>query len=244
MEEVNLSECVAITRDGNGDIWVFGSRVLASRHPVIQSTDPIIPTEDHVTKQIPLNSLSRLLRRVSADELAEKIDDIMRDTAGQEHRIRLEKVNGHKRVMFDALLRRANKPPTDDSTIVKTILRDRILTEQENKTMNESATIQKPVAEQSVAEQSVAEKPKAKAKAKAKEPTREPVAIDTNHIKMLSNAEGVVYSKANNPKRAGSASYARFDKYVDGMSVKAAKEAGITLSDIRWDIDKGYISIV
>ena len=46
-----------------------------------------------------------------------------------------------------------------------------------------------------------------------------------------------------NPKREGSASHTRFALYKDGMTVKAAKEAGVTPADLGYDEGKAYISI-
>lgn len=47
----------------------------------------------------------------------------------------------------------------------------------------------------------------------------------------------------HNPKRANSASHARFENYEDGMTVKAALEAGITTGDLNWDTEHEFIKI-
>lgn len=46
-----------------------------------------------------------------------------------------------------------------------------------------------------------------------------------------------------NPKRAGSKSHERFALYVDGMTVAAALEAGLTTGDIRHDVAHNFISL-
>ena len=46
-----------------------------------------------------------------------------------------------------------------------------------------------------------------------------------------------------NPKRAGSASAARFDLYKDNKTVGALMAAGGSIADIHWDIAKGYIEV-
>lgn len=46
-----------------------------------------------------------------------------------------------------------------------------------------------------------------------------------------------------NPKRAGSASHARFEKYEDGMTVAEAQAAGVTAGDLLWDTKHGFIEI-
>lgn len=46
-----------------------------------------------------------------------------------------------------------------------------------------------------------------------------------------------------NPKRAGSASHGRFEKYEDGLTVEDAQKAGITAGDLLWDTKHGFIEI-
>ena len=46
-----------------------------------------------------------------------------------------------------------------------------------------------------------------------------------------------------NPKRAGSASYERFELYKDGMTVGEYIEAGGKRADVQWDVDHEHISI-
>ena len=48
---------------------------------------------------------------------------------------------------------------------------------------------------------------------------------------------------ATNPKRAGTASYDRFQWYVDGMTVAAYMAKGGGTADIKWDTEKGFIRI-
>lgn len=47
-----------------------------------------------------------------------------------------------------------------------------------------------------------------------------------------------------NPKRAGSGSYKRYEKYNDGMTVQEALEEGITPADLDYDNKKEFIKIV
>lgn len=46
-----------------------------------------------------------------------------------------------------------------------------------------------------------------------------------------------------NPKRAGSSSHGRFEKYEDGMTVEDAQKAGISAGDLLWDTKHGFIEI-
>jgi hypothetical protein len=47
----------------------------------------------------------------------------------------------------------------------------------------------------------------------------------------------------DNPKRPGSASHARFALYRDGMSVQEFCRLGGTRADVKWDAERGYISV-
>lgn len=46
-----------------------------------------------------------------------------------------------------------------------------------------------------------------------------------------------------NPKRPGSAAHARYNLYVDGMSVDQAIAAGIKRADIAWDKARDFITL-
>lgn len=62
-------------------------------------------------------------------------------------------------------------------------------------------------------------------------------------IHMGQDEQGNPFSAKNNPKREGSASYDRFAKYKEGISVQKALEAGITPADLRHDEKKGFITL-
>lgn len=46
-----------------------------------------------------------------------------------------------------------------------------------------------------------------------------------------------------NPKREGSASFKRFEGYKRAKTVQQALDHGVTLADIRWDVDHKYIKL-
>ena len=48
---------------------------------------------------------------------------------------------------------------------------------------------------------------------------------------------------AENPKRKGTASYERFARYRDGMSVAEFVKAGGTQGDLRWDQERGFVRL-
>lgn len=47
----------------------------------------------------------------------------------------------------------------------------------------------------------------------------------------------------DNPKRKGSESHRRFDKYKTGQTVAEALKAGVTRGDLIWDVNHDFISI-
>jgi hypothetical protein len=53
----------------------------------------------------------------------------------------------------------------------------------------------------------------------------------------------IATEEGKNPKRAGSAAFDRFALYQDGMTVKEAKEAGVSATDITYDSAHGYITL-
>lgn len=50
-----------------------------------------------------------------------------------------------------------------------------------------------------------------------------------------------IVSVAQNPKKVGSASHARYEFYRVGMTVSEALAAGVSKEDIAWDSKKGFI---
>jgi hypothetical protein len=48
---------------------------------------------------------------------------------------------------------------------------------------------------------------------------------------------------AGNPKREGSATRLRFDRYREGMTVDEAYAVGIKPEDVRWDVAHGFIEL-
>lgn len=53
----------------------------------------------------------------------------------------------------------------------------------------------------------------------------------------------VVLTVVPNPKKAGSASAARYDLYRVGMTVDQFVAAGGTTADVKWDTEKGFITL-
>ena len=53
----------------------------------------------------------------------------------------------------------------------------------------------------------------------------------------------VISAIVSNPKKPGSASYDRFAKYREGMTVSEAIAAGVTMADVKWDSERGFICL-
>ncbi len=50
-----------------------------------------------------------------------------------------------------------------------------------------------------------------------------------------------ILSVLPNPKKPGSASFDRYAKYQEGITVSDALSRGLTPGDIKWDVDHGHI---
>lgn len=84
---------------------------------------------------------------------------------------------------------------------------------------------------------------KAETKTPENKKKKEPKHAPTSKITMGKDEENKTYGKDNNPKREGTKSAERFANYKDGMTVQAAKDAGLKDGDFDNDLKKGFISI-
>lgn len=231
-----MTKCVAITRDGRGDLWAFGSFAEADTHPLVQYGDRIVDGPQSITKRLSLAEIPRILRRCNREDLAERIRMCF-DAAS--HAQRVQRVNEYAKHVWTALAESARPAPSDPEELVKLIVRDRKLSIEESKTMEAETPTTEAATEATKAKKTKA--PKAEGEAPAPKAER----YNREHtIRLLSNAEGVKYGPENNPKRAGSASHDRFALYEDGMTVGAAVEKGVKSEDIAWDVRKGFIEVV
>ena len=57
------------------------------------------------------------------------------------------------------------------------------------------------------------------------------------------NDPRVVATVAPNPKKPSSASWARYELYRVGMTVDEFVAAGGTTADVKWDLEKGFITL-
>jgi hypothetical protein len=243
--------CVAITRDGWGDVWAFDNPKLADLHPIVQYGDPIIPSHTEITSQISIMRIPSLMRILGSPEMEEKIRLCLMATTGLKLSERKARVNDYAHMIWAVITRAAKQVPEDPTTIVSIIRRDRIMSIKESRTMNDEnpdvpaeaegeAPVGKTKREKKVKEPKAPREPKAPKEPKAPREAKFPA----DHIvRFGADAEGVPYGPEHNPKRAGSAAADRFSLYRDGMTVGAALEAGVGMGDVTWDVSKGFITI-
>jgi hypothetical protein len=104
----------------------------------------------------------------------------------------------------------------------------------------ELAALQNADADEAAEDAKPAKKGKKAKKAKAAKPAK--VAGKRGPAPEYKDAQVITVLMAN-PKRPGTAAFARYAKYVDGMTVAEAVEAGLRRDDFRWDIAHNHISI-
>jgi hypothetical protein len=207
--------CIVLTRNGLGDAWKFKDLRAARLHPIAQMDDVFASTP---------SQLAELYGRG-------RINDLLRFADGR-NRVRLVEAIENWPLTVDAMqllwtvvAGAAGTPPTDPTEIVRIIKEDRVFREGRILRSFDTGT-------RSSAEHVTNRKERAMAEEARKR-------IDENSIITVTTEDG------KNPKREGSAAYARFELYEDGMTVKEAKEAGVTAVDIAYDSapERGYISL-
>lgn len=109
-------ECVAVTRGGAGDLWLFASRDAADEHPLVQFGDVIATSGQDVADQYSALELQILAERLELQGIA---------------RLDLEKI-------FDRMVTLARQPPDDGVEVCRIVSADRRTTRRS--TMAEAAT--------------------------------------------------------------------------------------------------------
>lgn len=220
-------QCVAVTRGGLGDIWLFESLFAADEHPLIQFGDAICPGPTSITKIWSNIELVRMAIRLGDERLSSEIDGKKRLTEYQER-------------LWNLLVSSAQRPPSDPSEVLQIISSDRKKTrvsgvtqrrhpnEESNVMNDETKTAEAPV---------------------KRPPPRTAKHAVTSVITFGKDAEGKTYGPQGdgtfyNAKRAGSAAADRFTRMKSGMTVQEALDAGVTRGDLNWDAKEGFIKIV
>lgn len=84
---------------------------------------------------------------------------------------------------------------------------------------------------------------KEKAPPKEKKPPKPKRFPDDATIHFGADKEGKKYSSENSPKRAGTAAHATWLLYKEGMKVSDFVKAGGGLDDLKWNVDRQFLSV-
>lgn len=215
--------CVAVTRGGWGDFWLFDTAAEADLHPLIQYGDAILAGPDDVVKQYNTLEIGRFLTKLKQPDLRAAVMAHV-DLDLLPPRKKLEVVVQYSEKIWDRMVQLAKTPPARPVDICNLIREDRTQMIQEGrmakaelKTDGEKATKAK------AAPKPKADKAAAPAAAKAPRP---PKYRPDQVILMGTDKEGKKYDgKTNNPKRSGSKRAALFVHLKDGMTVAAFVKA-------------------
>lgn len=205
--------CLVVTRNGMGDVFKFPDKKAARLHPIAQVYDVFAADSMELAAQYGRDEAETLLRFAEGRDKARLIDafEIWRS---DRHSALLS--FEARDIAWRLLLGRAQEPPADPVEVVRIIEEDRRALESGIRSRPESANPGEFSPYRS----------KERAMAEAEKKARAPRVSDDAVIKILVDA---------NPKRAGSKAAERFALYKNGMTVKQAKDAGITASDLSYD---------
>jgi hypothetical protein len=123
-----LTDCVAITRAGNGDIWLFPSRSEAQRHPLVQYGDPIMREVDDLFHEYCLLEFPKFLPKIIKPELYQRLmaraDELqIAKTPERVVALRIKEEFGNS--IWGALVIAAQPVPGDPDVVIDLVQRDR-----------------------------------------------------------------------------------------------------------------------
>lgn len=226
---------VAITRMGFGVIYDFPSRLAADDHPLVQYGDPILAGPRDLVANYRPNEFPVLFTLCGRPELGDEFI-AQYDKLPTDHQKRAF-VEQYAEPLWELVVSTRQTVPADPEQIVALVKEDRKSTRLNPPITLKGLTMAK---RSKAAEAEVENQVEGEATEKA---PRGPRINRDRKITLLSDAEGKQYGADHNPKRAGSASAARFACYVDGMTVGEALDAGITTADLAWDQKAGFIEV-
>lgn len=225
-----MGQVVAVTRNGLGDIWLFNSFKEADQHPIVQYGDVICTSPDTIGTKYNRLDFPDLLRRLGDEGVRSEFLKSANGPVGLK-----ETLVRYKQWIWDRMIQLGTIPPANSDEIVSIIKRDRVLSlSMKDRTM----------ADETKAAAAAASK-EPKAPKEPKEPAIKTIAGFplTAKITLLVDANGTPYGPDNNPKRVGSATHTKFAQYKNGMTVGEAALAGLMAADIKYDVEKNFISI-
>lgn len=212
--------CIVVTRNGQGAVYSFADKKAARLHPLTQTYDVFAADSSELAMQYGRGEADLLVRFAEGRDRSRLIDAI---EVWKSESIRKELPFDIRNILWTTHTRVAQQPPSDPAALLRLIEEDRRAVEsQKLRPRSDSAqpgeeTPFRKTRSTSMTEAAAAKRPR----------------INENAtIKILADS---------NPKRGKSAD--RFALYQDGMTVKAAKDAGVTAADITYDTNKGFISV-
>lgn len=219
--------CIAVTRGGLGDVWLFDSLTHADEHALIQYGDAICPDEGHVAKIWSNLELVRFATRFGDERLATEVQGT-------------KKLGEYTGKLWNLLMSVASRPPSDPAEVLRLVAEDR-------KKTRTTGVIQRSHPSEGSANMAEAQKTETKEK-KAGVP-RQAKFAGTSVISFGKDEKaGKNYGPQpdgsfHNAKKAGSGAATRFAKMKAGMTVDEAIAAGVTRGDINWDAKQGFIKL-
>ena len=250
---------IAVTRGGAGRAYRFASAKMADAHPLVQYGDPIMcGPEDLRVSLLPVEC-AQLADRAGERSLAAALRTVSISEFQSSRHV-------HERLW--KLLETTSSPPSTDHTdVFREIVSDRVATRRlgvvvrprgvdsmseshKHEHEHDKTPLEKAIAETDPAltetvkaEETKTESAPAAEETKKAPPPREPKFPDSKKITLLKDKEGKTFGKEHNPKKPNSASFDRFARYVDGMTIKQALDAGILRGDLDHDSKKSFISV-
>lgn len=218
---------IAIARGGVGQPWLHDSIQAADQHPITQFGDPLISRPGSLMKTLSTAEMVALADAIGDTKIA---GELRAPLVAESEYARKSAVDR----LWDSLVRHAPRPPSDPKEVCDIIVADRCRTRITGVRVRRTEEMSEEAA-------ATTEAPTEK---KSRPIPKDPKFSETSVIKLLADKDGKSYGAENNPKKPGTATHGRFAKYVDGMTVKAALEAGLTRGDLSYDKDKKFIDIV
>lgn len=223
--------CIAVTRGGLGDVWLFDSLTKADEHALVQYGDALCDGADRIIRIWSPSELVSLAERFSDSRLAQEM-------SGKK---KLSEFTGR---LWNLMVSVAKRPPADPAEVLRLVAEDR-------KKTRTSGVIQRPHPNEGSANMAdETEKPKKEKKAKGTGPgKRQPKFAGTSVISFGHDAKaGKDYGPQadgsfHNAKKDGSGAATRFAKLKAGMTIDEALAAGVTRGDINWDEGQGFIKL-
>lgn len=241
-------QCIAVTRGGIGDFWLFDGLMAADEHALVQYGDAICVGPHNIARLWSNLELVRIAKRLGDERLASEVEG-------------KKKVTEYSDRLWNLMISRAKRPPSDPAEILRIVAEDRKKTRiggvqmrrhpTEESTMDDQTNTTSAEAETKAKKTRAPKTPKEPGEATTtRAPTRAPKYSPDSVISFGADANGKKYGPQEdgsfyNAKRAGSGAAERFTYYKDGQTVQEALDAGVTRGDLNWDADlkQGFIKI-